>query len=62
MKKAANNNTSIRVFCRMRPLNQLELSTGGECCITHNETSIRLKVTQLCYNQQNLGPRRRYSI
>jgi len=43
MKKAQN--TAIKVACRLRPLNKLELSTGGECCTTYTDTSIKVKVT-----------------
>lgn len=45
MKKSQNN--AIKVFCRLRPLNQLEMSTGGETCVTFNENSVKLKVNPL---------------
>jgi len=43
MKKSSQN-TSIRVFCRARPLNKLELSQGGECCVEYTEKAIRVKI------------------
>jgi len=43
MKKTANN-TSIRVFCRLRPLNRLEREQGGQCCVQHTEKAIKVKV------------------
>jgi len=42
MKKAQN--TAIKVACRLRPLNKLELTTGGECCTTYTDTAIKVKV------------------
>ena len=45
MKKAPDaHNNAIKVFCRMRPLNSLEKSTGGNCCIEHTDKAINLKV------------------
>jgi len=43
MKKASQS-TAIKVACRLRPLNQLEKSTGGDCCLTYNDTAIKVKV------------------
>lgn len=43
MKKAEQNN-AIKVFCKMRPLNALEKSTGGNCCIDHTDKTINVTV------------------
>jgi len=40
---------NIRVFLRLRPLNQLEKSLGGEVCVTHTDTEIQIKVISLRY-------------
>lgn len=34
----------IKVICRMRPLNELEKSQGGQCCVVYNQKTIKLKV------------------
>ncbi len=39
-EEAAN----IRVICRMRPLNKLEISTGGECCVEYSDNKITSRV------------------
>ena len=38
------NDTSIRVICRVRPLNQMEISQGGNIAVTFNEKTIKIKV------------------
>ena len=38
------NDTHIRVFCRMRPLNKLEMNEGGKCCVSYEDKKIKLKV------------------
>ncbi|KAL4441418.1 hypothetical protein ABPG74_013713 [Tetrahymena malaccensis] len=42
--KQADDSANIRVICRMRPLNSLEKSTGGETCIEYDEQRIFCKV------------------
>ncbi|EAR93752.2 kinesin motor catalytic domain protein (macronuclear) [Tetrahymena thermophila SB210] len=42
--KQADDSANIRVICRMRPLNSLEKSTGGETCIEYDEKRIFCKV------------------
>ena len=44
MKKNNSQSTSIRVFCRARPLNSLEKAQGGECCVEYTEKNISVKV------------------
>lgn len=34
----------IKVICRMRPLNELEKTQGGQCCVVYNQKAIKLKV------------------
>ena len=34
--------TSIRVICRLRPLNKKEIGLGGEICINFNEKNINV--------------------
>lgn len=36
--------TNIKVVCRLRPLNTLEKSIGGECAVDYTDTSIQVKV------------------
>ena len=43
MKKTVQN-TTIKVACRLRPLNELEKSTGGDCCLTYTDKAIKIKV------------------
>ena len=44
MNKNTQSNTSIKVFCRVRPLNELEKNTGGQVCLTYNPSNIKIKV------------------
>jgi len=53
MKKNSQN-TSIRVFCRVRPLNALEISEGGECCVEYTEKNIKVKVNLFKFKEQYL--------
>ena len=34
--------TSIRVICRLRPLNKKEIGLGGEICVNFNEKNIKV--------------------
>ena len=43
----------IRVVCRLRPLNSLELSKGGQSCVNFNEKNIKVKVAALIIINQN---------
>ena len=43
-KHSASNETHIKVACRIRPMNELEKSQGGQTCVTSNSKSIKLKV------------------
>lgn len=42
--KSADDSANIRVICRMRPMNALEKSTGGETCIEYDDNKILCKV------------------
>lgn len=35
---------NIRVVCRLRPLNKIEIGHGGECCVKFSENSIQIAV------------------
>ena len=35
---------NIKVFCRLRPLNNLEKSMGGKCCVDFTDKRIQVKV------------------
>ena len=39
-----SNDTTIRVACRVRPLNQMEIAQGGQIAVTYNEKTIKIKV------------------
>ena len=39
-----HTDTAIRVVCRVRPLNQLEISLGGLIAVNCNEKTIKIKV------------------
>lgn len=39
-----SGDSHIKVVCRMRPLNELEKSQGGQCCVVFNQKTIKLKV------------------
>lgn len=39
-----NTETQIRVACRVRPLNQMEISQGGQIAVTSNDKTIKIKV------------------
>ncbi|EGR31594.1 kinesin heavy chain, putative, partial [Ichthyophthirius multifiliis] len=39
-----DDSANIRVICRMRPLNQLEKSTGGEQCVVYDDKNITITV------------------
>ncbi|EGR31783.1 kinesin motor domain protein [Ichthyophthirius multifiliis] len=44
-KKNQQESTNIRVVCRCRPLNKLEIEQGGECCVNIiNEQNIQVSV------------------
>ena len=34
--------TSIKVICRLRPLNKKEMGLGGETCVVFNDTNINV--------------------
>ena len=34
----------IRVICRLRPLNNLEMQQGGQCCVSFGTTNIKIKL------------------
>jgi kinesin family protein 5 len=36
---------NIRVVCRLRPLNKIEIGHGGECCVNFSDKSIEIAVT-----------------
>lgn len=38
--------TSIRVVCRFRPLNKLEIGLGGETCIDINNNQVQVTQTK----------------
>jgi hypothetical protein len=45
---AADNSdlsTNVRVICRARPMNKMELGMGGDCCVTLEGPNIYLLVT-----------------
>ena len=44
MNKNSQNDTHIRVVCRLRPLNELEKREGGECAVNFSEKNIKIKV------------------
>lgn len=35
---------NIKVVCRLRPLNKIEIAHGGECCVKHSDKSIQINV------------------
>lgn len=35
---------NIRVVCRLRPLNKIEMGHGGECCVKFSDKSIQISV------------------
>lgn len=41
---------NIRVVCRCRPLNKLEISMGGETCVDIIENTIAVKVRLVVLN------------
>lgn len=43
MKEGQN----IKVVARLRPLNSLEMSQGGECCVVYNDTQITVTVNKI---------------
>lgn len=40
MKKGAENNNAIKVFCRMRPLNSKEKDLGGKTCLSSSDKAV----------------------
>lgn len=40
----SSNDTQIKVVCRIRPLNQLEISQGGQIAVNYNDKTIKIKV------------------
>lgn len=36
---------SIKVVCRLRPLNKIEIANDGEECVSHTSKDITIKVT-----------------
>ena len=44
-----NLDNHICVFCRFRPLNKLEISEGGKCCVVFTEKKVQLQV----FSQKN---------
>jgi kinesin family protein 5 len=36
---------NIRVVCRLRPLNKIEIGHGGECCVKFSDKQIQIAVT-----------------
>ncbi len=60
-EEAAN----IRVICRMRPLNKLEISTGGECCVEYSGNKITSRVYIILFSSnafQNLNKITKFNI
>ena len=39
--------TNIRVICRFRPINKLEMSMGGETCVDLDDRNVTLSVDRL---------------
>lgn len=44
MHKPNISDNHIKVVCRIRPLNELEKTQGGQICLQFNSKSIKLKV------------------
>lgn len=40
---------SIKVVCRLRPLNKIEIANSGEECVTHSSKDITIKVKGLIF-------------
>lgn len=40
-----SQDTSIKVVCRLRPLNSIEMNQGGHCCVQYTDKSIKIKVS-----------------
>ena len=40
-----SNRDSIKVVCRVRPLNQIELNGNFQICVNHDNTSISVNVS-----------------
>ena len=36
---------NIRVVCRLRPLNKIEIEHGGECCVRFTDKTIQIAVS-----------------
>ena len=41
-----SNRESIKVVCRVRPLNKIELSGNFQNCVTHDDYMMTVKVSQ----------------
>lgn len=46
MHKPTISDNHIKVVCRIRPLNELEKTQGGQVCLQFNSKSIKLKVNK----------------
>lgn len=44
---------SIRVVCRLRPLNKIELANNGEECVSHTTKEITIKVNEYRYRWED---------
>lgn len=43
MSSQQETSTNVRVICRCRPMNKLELSMGGECCVELSDKDVNLQ-------------------
>lgn len=45
----SQGDTHIKVVCRLRPLNELEKTQGGQSCVIYSQSAIKLKVFLLSF-------------
>lgn len=43
-KLCMSQDYNIRVVCRLRPLNKIEMAHGGECCVRFSDGAIQIAV------------------
>jgi hypothetical protein len=43
-KPGASQSQNVRVVCRVRPTNQIEIGKGGVTCVKHNQTNIEVMI------------------
>jgi kinesin family member 5 len=46
MSKSDSTRENVKVVCRVRPQNQMELNQGGSSCVRLNETNIEVNLEE----------------